>query len=92
MKYHVYDRLSIVEYEMFAFMTLNSSSISQPAFTCSQWTMEAPEQCFKYVHNKELTIKTPKWRQWRRSAVFIIINFEQISNIVVVFPLLTLNK
>ena len=33
---YVYDRLSIVEYEMFAFMTLNSSSISQPAFTCSQ--------------------------------------------------------
>ena len=30
-------------------------------------------------------------RQWRRSYVFIV-NFEQISHIVLVFPLLTLNK
>ena len=38
-----------------------------------------------------LTIKAPEWRQWRRSGVYIV-NFEQISNIVLVFPLLTLNK
>ena len=28
----------------------------------------------------KLTIKTPEWRQWRRSNVFII-NFEQISHL-----------
>ena len=40
-------------------------------------------------------IKTPERRQWRRqrarSGIFIV-NFEQISHIVLVFPLLTLNK
>ena len=39
----------------------------------------------------KLTIKTPERRHWRRSGVFIV-NFEQISNIVVVSLLLTLNK
>ena len=39
----------------------------------------------------KLTIKTPERRHWRRSCVFIV-NFEQISNIVVVSLLLTLNK
>ena len=39
----------------------------------------------------KLTIKTPQRRQWRLSDVFII-NFEQISHIVVVFPLFPLNK
>ena len=38
----------------------------------------------------KLTIKTPEWRHWRRSVVFII-NFEQISHVVLVFLLLTLN-
>ena len=39
----------------------------------------------------KLTIKTPEWRYWRRFGIFIV-NFEQISHIVVVFSLLTLNK
>ena len=39
----------------------------------------------------KLTIKTPERRQQRRSGVFIV-NIEQISHIVLVFPLLTLNK
>ena len=39
----------------------------------------------------ELAIKTPEPRQWHRSGVFIV-NFEQISHIVLVFPLLPLNK
>ena len=30
-------------------------------------------------------------RQWRRSGV-LIVNFEQISRVVLFFPLLTLNK
>ena len=47
------------------------------------WTMH--EMC------SNLTIKTPERRQWRHSGVFIV-NFEKISWIVQVFPLLTLNK
>ena len=39
----------------------------------------------------ELTIKTPERRQWRRSTVFIV-NFEQISHILLTFLLLNLNK
>ena len=37
------------------------------------------------------TIKTLERRHWRRSGVFIV-NFEQILHVVLVFPLLTLNK
>ena len=47
-----------------------------------------PGQRVKYV--QKLIIKTPKQRQWRRSSVFIV-NFEHISHLVQVFPLLTLN-
>ena len=32
----------------------------------------------------KLIIKTPEWRQWRRSGVFIV-NFEDISHLVLVF-------
>ena len=39
----------------------------------------------------KLTIKTPEWRQWRRSGVFIV-NFEDISHLVLVFLLLTLSR
>ena len=35
--------------------------------------------------------KLPGWSQWRRSSVFTI-NFENISHIVLVFSLLTLNR
>ena len=38
----------------------------------------------------KLTVKTPERRQLRRSGVFV--NFEQILQIIQVFPLLTLNK
>ena len=44
--------------------------------------METPEQCLWFVQSYVRDI---------RSGVFIV-NFEQISNIVLVFPLLTLNK
>ena len=47
-----------------------------------------PGQRVKYV--QKLIIKTPKQREWRRSSVFIV-NFEHISHLVQVFPLLTLN-
>ena len=39
----------------------------------------------------QLTTKTPKQFQWHPFRVFVF-NFEHISHIVVVFPLLTLNK
>ena len=39
----------------------------------------------------KLLTKTPEWRQWRRSDVFIV-RFEQISDVVLGFPLLILNK
>ena len=38
-----------------------------------------------------LTIKTPEQSYWLRSGVFNV-NFEQISHIVLMFLLLTLNK
>ena len=40
--------------------------------------------------NSKLTIKTPERYHWRRSGVFIV-NFEHISQLVLVFLLLTLN-
>ena len=39
----------------------------------------------------KLAIKTPERRHWRRSGAFIV-NYEQISHIVFVFPLTTLNE
>ena len=48
----------------------------QPAFTCSNLTIETLEQGVKYVQ--------------RRSGFFIV-NFEHISHLVLVFLLLTLN-
>ena len=47
-------------------------------------TITMREICLKLV------IKTPERRQWRRYGVCIA-NFEQISYIVLLFPLLTLN-
>ena len=38
----------------------------------------------------DLTIKTPEGCHWRRSGVFIV-NFEDISHLVLMFLLLTLN-
>ena len=37
-----------------------------------------------------LRIKTPEWRQWRRSGVFIV-TFKHISGLFVVFLFLILN-
>ena len=38
----------------------------------------------------KLTVKTPERQQWRRSGVFIV-NFEHISQLILVFLLLLLN-
>ena len=39
----------------------------------------------------KITIKTIERHHWRCSGLFIV-NFEQISHIILVFPLLTLDK
>ena len=39
----------------------------------------------------KLIMKPPERRQWRHSGVFIV-NFEHISHLVLVFPMLTLNR
>ena len=60
--------------------------ITQQTFTCSKSTIETVEKrvkCFQII-----TIKTPERRQWRRSVVFNV-NFEHISHLFLVFPLLT---
>ena len=51
--------------------------------------MVTPEYYLKFV--QKLTIKTPERRQSCSYGV-IIINFEQISHIIMVIPLFTLNK
>ena len=38
-----------------------------------------------------LTVETPEWRQWHHYGVFVV-NYEQISHIVLLFQLLTLNN
>ena len=53
-------------------------------------TIETPEKGVKSIKT-ELTIKTPERRQWRCSGVSIV-NFEQISHLVLVFLLLTLRR
>ena len=62
-----------------------TNSTTQPESVCLKSTTETPEICSK------LTIKTRKRRQWRRLDIFLV-NFGQISHIVLVFPLLNLNK
>ena len=53
----------------------------------SELTMETPEQSVEIC--LKLTITTPERRQWRRPDIFII-NFEHISNLLLVFLLLPL--
>ena len=44
-----------------------------------------------YEIYSKLTIKTPKWSQWRHSGAFIV-NFEHILHIALLFLLLTLKS
>ena len=62
----------------------SNKMLSQPAFTCSNSTMETPELQVKSVQKQQQ-------RYSSFSGVFIV-NFDQISHILLVFPLLTLNK
>ena len=46
---------------------------------------------FPFIRDSNNNNKNSKWRQLRRPGV-VTVNFEQISQIVLVFLLLTLNK
>ena len=61
--------------------------ITLPTFTCLKSTMENHNNMWNLFNNKDTTAR----RQWRRSGIFII-NFEQVSHILHLFILLTLNK
>ena len=79
-------RLSCVNiYENLSFKT--HVACTQPTITCSKLTTETVQQGVKYIQ----TIKTPKRCQWRRSGA-LIVNFEYISHLVLVFPRLTLSR
>ena len=57
-------------------------------------TIETLKQSVKYLVSlllTELTIETPKRRQWHRFGVFIV-NFKHISHFVLLFLLLTLSR
>ena len=54
------------------------------AFTCSTSTMNTPQKCVKSVRSYWIVLSLD------RSGIFV--NFEQISHIVLVFPLFTSNK
>ena len=61
---------------------------AQPVFTCLNSTMRTLRTMCEFCST--LSIKTPEQCRWRR-CVFIA-NFEQISRIVLMSPLLTLNR
>ena len=46
-----------------------TSELTQHAFTSSKLTIETLEQSEKYV---KVNNKGIRWRQWRRSGVFIV--------------------
>ena len=69
----------------FYFIQSFLKSNTRPVFTYSKLnTRTRCKICSK------LTIKTPERRHWRRSSVFIV-NFEDISHLVLVLLLATLN-
>ena len=53
--------------------------------TCSNSRIEKPEQCVNLFKVNNKKIQTPERRQWRRFSIFII-NFQEISHIVRMFP------
>ena len=68
---------------------LRDKVLIHPAFTCSKLAIETLEARCKIC--SKLTIKTPKGRHWRCSGVSTV-NYEHISQLVLVFPLLNLSK
>ena len=70
---------------LFPWFLLINFIMSQPVFTLSGNTRTVIEI------GSKLTIKTLERCQWPRFGV-LIVNFEQISHIVLLFPFLTLKK
>ena len=71
--------------EMLFVISWNNSLLK---FTFSKSTMETRTMC---EICPEVTIKTQERHYRGRSGLFVI-NFEEISHIALVFPVLTLNK
>ena len=63
--------------------------LSQQTFICANSKIEAIGKGVKYL--QKLSINTSPQRQSRRSDV-IIVNFEHVSHLFLVFLLLTLNR
>ena len=66
------------------FMEINPTNI----FLFKVNNRNSKKRCKIYL---KLTIKTPEWRQWRCSGVFVV-NFEHISQLFLLFLLLNLNR
>ena len=86
------------------FMVLYSTWCRTPWCTTQWWHLRSsnPDAYYMFkVNNRntrtrceicsELTIKTPKRRQWRRSCAFIV-NFKHILHLALLFLLLTLSR
>ena len=69
------------------FTLIHLRIIPQPAIACSKLTIETLKQRCDIC--SKLTIKIPELRHRRRSGI-IIVNFEHISQLVLVFLLLNL--
>lgn len=92
--YSVRSRFFIFSCETFTYIINNclwSAVIcapTQPLFTCSKSAIDRPEQCQIYSKLTAMTLEQP---YWDRSGV-VIVNFEQILQLVLVFLMLTLNR
>ena len=71
---------------LLSFCDCSPATGAQPAFSCSKSTIETLKQCLK----SKLTIKASERRLWCQSGV-IVVNFEQISHMFIVF-IADLNK
>ena len=71
-------------------MKLNNHKMKTRTRKLSRTSKLIPEIWERWEICSKLTIKTPESHQLRRSGVFIV-NFENISHLVLVFLLLTLN-
>ena len=91
-QYFLYRKLSSFlipcspEIQLLFLVSLCFHKVFKPAFTC--WHLAKKNTKTMWENCSKLIIKTPKRCQWRRSRVFIT-NFEEISLIVLVFPLST---
>ena len=69
-------------------IALVKMSLTQP-ISCSNLTIETLEQDVKCSNS---ITKTPKRRHLRHSSAFIVVNFENILHLALVFLLLTMGR